>query len=671
MKTKKFFSGNVAYTTPSGRMHMGHGLGHITTDVAVRFSALLNEQEPFFPFGMHSTGKDLIRIIKQLSGEVNLENNLQRYNISPTERARILNCEHLDQQVGELVEIYRGQYRAVLTKLGTCIDFDSFFSSHQSENHRFTQWTIRKLIEKGLIVTTNAARPYCPDCNDIKAVEKDLSEVVAEGKVDWDTLRIEGGQLIGGKFFCRLHGNTQITVCDRNEKAIDYGNSEVQERAIALAANMSVWPSKYAADIPEIIRTRKAKPFEREPNEMVGAPSPINPSKRVEALADSNIYMEFFPFARSLNTGQLGLENLTDSLFDFVLLNKGSLEETARTSGLAPEKIQALKKQVTERYPIDISVIGLEHKEVHLPFSLFTHAAVLPEDFFFREYLVTGHITNRGEKMSKSKGNVVYLDEVLRDITERGLIEGVSREASLDSLRYFLSYYQYLGKDFNWDNDIFFSVGVSGTRKFVQGVLDHEQVVKSSEGKRNYDQKDKWLSTISHRAIEDYLGFMTQRNSRDAMILAVDTMGRSLRDYVTSTDQVNANLVRNYVSTQLKMVNPVMPRIARELFQRLFAEEIRGLPVINPAQIFPEDYEIEQHRRLGKEYVSSLTRAMAAQLSKLFGQKKIKPGDYVAISLPAEYTHQIASAMPLTVFRGARPTFSVDTTLREPKIEPI
>ena len=83
---KKYFSVNVAYTTPSGRMHIGHGLGYTIADVTLRYGALRKGLKTFFGFGMHSTGKDLIKIINTLRGEENLEELLNRYNISNGKR---------------------------------------------------------------------------------------------------------------------------------------------------------------------------------------------------------------------------------------------------------------------------------------------------------------------------------------------------------------------------------------------------------------------------------------------------------------------------------------------------------------------------------------------------------------------------------------------------------
>jgi leucyl-tRNA synthetase len=597
-----------------------------------------------------------------------LEDTLKRYNISPEERQRILAHQNVYDRVSELLQIYRFQYQHVLSQLGTCIDFDTFFSSHQSENHRFTQWTLRRLNNSGLIIRTLAQRPYCSKCRDIKAIEKDLSEVTAKGKVDWDNLRVTDGQVIGGEFACRLHSDTPITVCTREEMAIDYSNPEVQDRTINLLEGMSVWPEKHRSDIPGIIRSRKAKPFERDSQETIGAQSPFNQNKKVEALADSNIYMEFFAVARMINRGQMKLENLTDELFDFVFLNRGDLEGVAVASRLPIETVRMLKSEVNEIYPIDLSVIGFEHKEVHLPFSLFTHAAVLPTSFFFREYLITGHITRNGEKMSKSKGNVVYLDDIIRTIQEKGRVEGVSEQASIDSLRYFLAYYQYLEKDFDWDDNTFFSVGVNGARRFVRNILDAEHQREQMPIAHNFEQIDKWLSTVHQRAIKDYITFMSQRNHRDAMITIGDNMGRSLKDYLHNGGQ-DQTLVREYVSSQLRMMNPVMPRISTELFVRLFRGKIVDFPKYSSNGVFPNDYERQQHAFIGPDYVKSQDRIIGNQIGKLLGQKKVSLGGNVRIILPSDYHAGIVGQLPTSTFKGVVPSYSVDYNLKEILIE--
>src|SRR3989344_4801354 len=108
----------------------------------------------FFGFGMHSTGKDLIKILQALGEDDNLAETLQRYNISKAKRDEILSLAGLSEQVDALVVEYQGQYEGVIKRMGIAMNFDSFFSTNREANQRYTQWTLRKLEEAGLIVET-------------------------------------------------------------------------------------------------------------------------------------------------------------------------------------------------------------------------------------------------------------------------------------------------------------------------------------------------------------------------------------------------------------------------------------------------------------------------------------------------------------------------------------
>ena len=46
---KPYFTTIVAFSTPSGRLHIGHALGQVAGDVASRY-AELHGQKSFFPF---------------------------------------------------------------------------------------------------------------------------------------------------------------------------------------------------------------------------------------------------------------------------------------------------------------------------------------------------------------------------------------------------------------------------------------------------------------------------------------------------------------------------------------------------------------------------------------------------------------------------------------------
>ncbi len=808
---KPYFTTIVAFSTPSGRLHIGHALGQVAGDVASRY-AELHGKKSFFPFGIHSTGKDLIKILEEIKPERDgFAEKRMGYDLSDEDAERILSKGSQDSQVSTLIQHFREKYTNDLTNLGINIDRDSFFATDDPSFHKYTQWTIRKLDEKGLIVKTRFPRPYCPQCDDIKAIESDFSEVSPSGKVNLDDVRIQEGnvlffknqdliapvyttrpetifgvtnlfynphktyfevevngqrvvseagsledivyslfdnpsirvkgkiedlekrrfinpttgeeipalptdfvksdigtgivmsvpmhdpfdyfflrntapkllqqargvivnyegetisfdaenlskeelekvrketydlqergvmasntgkysgrsvsvtreqlltdlrerefsgqifKILGGEFFCRTHKNQRIVVKHSVENSVDYGNLDYQRQTQEKVKSMNLFPPEYRSELEKIIATRKAKPCERKAEGNIGALSPLSEGKRIEALADSNIYMEYYGLANALNTGLLRPENLNDSLFDYILLNKGHPRDVAQISGLEEDRLLKLKKLMNERYPIDINIAATEHKDVHFPFSLFTHSAILPDELFPREYLLTSHVMLEGEKMSKSKGNVLYLEDII-NFVKQNPIEGISPEASLDAIRFFLMSYQSLDRDFDWSQQLFVSSGLNRLQKYVSSVNNlkfENSDVSEPILKTDYD---KWMMTKLQRAISDSTFAMESRRFREATI-HFDGITKDVQRYITSGDY-GESLTKLSISNQLNLLYPFAPRIANELHQNLFKHGISNWPVYYLDLEFPEEHDKIEHRHLGKKYVGLLLGAL-------------------------------------------------------------
>lgn len=658
MKKGKKYTVNVAYTTPSGRMHIGHGLGHTIADIALRYGSIKNEKDTFFGFGIHSTGKDLIKILNKLSEKKELPETLKKYNISQEKRDEILSHDNLSDQVNSLVQEYKNQYQNVLEKMGIKMDYDSFFSTNQEANQKYTQWTLKKLDEKGLIIETESERPYCPKCDDIKHIDNDLSEVSAIGNVKWDEFRIEDGKIHGGEFECRLHNGQKIEVQKRKERAINYGDPKFQQKTINLAKEMNVFPKKHKNDLEGILKTRLAKPFERNANENIGATSPFDQTKKVEALSDSNIYMEFYGISQLINRGDLNTENLTDEFFDYIYLNKGDSEEVSRKSGINKEKLDQVKNHIEEIYPVDLSISGFEHFGVHVPFSLFTHSAVLPEKYFFPEYLITSHVTKDGEKMSKSKGNVVYLDDLMELTKKEGKINGLSEEASLDAVRFFLSYYQSLGRDFDWNDENFKKVGIRGMRRYTNNIMNAGERLGEIE-KSVLEQNDKWISTVDQNTIGSITNSMDEKDFRNSLISLIDFRSKALSSYLSS-DKVDSGILSRFLSNQIDMGYPFMPRVTKELKNMYFPNSVMSWPKTDNSLKFQEDYESYEHSLKGKSYEKNLLGDINSKLGKMFGRKEISEGESVTVSLPTEYHLKVVSGKKLPFSEKLNIGFSVN-----------
>jgi leucyl-tRNA synthetase len=865
MVEKNYFTSIVAFSTPSGRLHVGHALGQVAADVTARYESSRQGKKIFFPFGIHSTGKDLLQIIDRISGSDSPKFR-ERYGISDETAEKILSRKDIEDKVKELVNHYKAAYEKDLAGLGVNLDSDGFFSTDDSRYHAYTQWTLRQLANKGLIIRTSTPRPYCDECGEVKAIEEDFSEVTPNGKINFDEVRIQEGTLIhfrdkhkriipvyttrpetvfgstniyfnsnkeyveveigdnvlltetsriedivsyfrkkeskikrkidpsvyevnnpftgdkmpiipgdfvrsdigsgfvmsvpfhdpfdayylldsklmfnarpvifdsqgrpitfniskedknrleeirkqsykeqeegimgknsgkydgmavpiartmlledmitkgdggrffrleGGTFYCKIHPSRKIIVRLNEDNAIDYSNLTYQEKTIEMISKMRLFPKKYGSDLPNIIKTRQAKPCERKKQGNIGTISPFNPECRIEALADSNIYMEYYPLSLALNRNILRPEHLQDDLFDFIYLKKGDIRDVSKSIGISEEKLAEVKSLVENICPIDLNVAGLEHGSVHFPFSLFNHSAILPEIFLPKEYLLTSHVTINGEKMSKSKGNVLYLDDLISSILDNPL-ECVSKESSLDVIRFFLMNYQSLDKDLDWSENDFQSSSVRRLNKFIHESLETkfgncERDVINLKNPLNF-----WLGTKLQYTIYDYFKDMDARKFRTASIRALG-LSNNLTTY-RSNEGSNEDLISRVKSDQLKMLYPYLPRITSELYNNIFQQEISGIPNIDPLMIDAEKHDEVEHRINKNDFEKNHKGNLNKKLEVFKGKKLLDTFKPLIIYLPSRYVGDFLSKSCKNQLKTFKTRFIIDGSLREIEI---
>lgn len=115
--------------------------------------------------------------------------------------------------------------------------------------------------------------------------------------------------------------------------------------------------------------------------------------------------------------GPLGVtaQQMTDEIWDYVLVG-GEFPSTAPVEGLiARDAADALKREFTYFYPLDVRSSGKDLIPNHLTFCIYVHAAIFPEHHWPRGMRANGHLMLNGKKMSKSTGNSLTLkDSVMK-----------------------------------------------------------------------------------------------------------------------------------------------------------------------------------------------------------------------------------------------------------------
>ena len=207
-----------------------------------------------------------------------------------------------------------------------------------------------------------------------------------------------------------------------------------------------------------------------------------------------------------------------------------------------PTNTEALASKEALQYwmPVDWYNGGMEHTTLHLLYSRFWHRFLYdekvvpcPEPYMKR----TSHgmiLGSNGEKMSKSRGNVVNPDDIVNDY-------------GADTLRTYEMFIGAFDLAASWSED-----GVKGCRRFLERVWKLQDILTEEEG------FSKDLETKLHQTIK--------KVSADFENLKYNTAIAAMMALINEFYKKNA-VTRGEFKTLLTLLNPVAPHITEELWQ--------------------------------------------------------------------------------------------------------
>ena len=207
-----------------------------------------------------------------------------------------------------------------------------------------------------------------------------------------------------------------------------------------------------------------------------------------------------------------------------------------------PHNNDALASKEAMKYwlPVDWYNGGMEHTTLHLLYSRFWHRflydqGVVPCPEPYQKRTSHGMILGEnGEKMSKSRGNVVNPDDIVR-------------EYGADTLRTYEMFIGAFDLSASWSED-----GVKGCRRFLERVWKLQDLMTDEEG-YSADMETKMHQTI-------------KKVSSDFENLKYNTAIAAMMALINDFYKKNA-ITRGEFKTLITLLNPVAPHITEELWQ--------------------------------------------------------------------------------------------------------
>lgn len=252
--------------------------------------------------------------------------------------------------------------------------------------------------------------------------------------------------------------------------------------------------------------------------------------------------------------------------------------------------------QLNKWLPVDVYIGGAEHAVLHLLYARFWHKflydiGVVPTKEPFMKLFNQGMILGENnEKMSKSKGNVVNPDEILAS-------------HGADTLRLYEMFMGPLDASIAWSEG-----GLDGARRFLDRVwrLYISEQSQQLVSKIVSEVKDDQLEKVYHETVK--------RVTENFEELKFNTAISQMMVFINEAYKVN-EIERKYAEGFVKLLSPVAPHLAEELWSKLGKAETiayQSWPEFDETKLVEDEVEIVI-QILGKNRVKMLVPKTATK----------------------------------------------------------
>lgn len=368
---------------------------------------------------------------------------------------------------------------------------------------------------------------------------------------------------------------------------IKYSDPSLTEDSKKHANSMNIYPEEYKDDMNNVLDWFDDRACIRK-GSWLGTEFPFKKGWIIEPISDSTLYPAYYLISKYVNGGKIKPDEMTEDFFDYVFLGKGKAKKPLWDE---------IKKDCDYWYPVDINLGGKEHKTVHFPVFLMNHVAVMPKEKRPQGIFVHWWVTEKGkEKISKSKGGAEH-------IAQAATTYGV------DAMRL---YYTHIGSpfvDIEWNSE-----AVTKYKNRIANIWKMmDQINKLSD--KTDTNLDNWLKSTMHRTIKKTIDAFENFDLRVATNEIFFECQKNIQWYLKRGGS-NKKLLEWFTQTWVKLMTPVTPHLAEELWHRKekFFVSTEAYPKFDGKEISEKD-------EIGEYLLSGVTE----DISEILKVTKIKP----------------------------------------------
>src|SRR5919108_3666155 len=348
-----------------------------------------------------------------------------------------------------------------------------------------------------------------------------------------------------------------------NQWFINYGDENWKKLSYELIDNMEILPEEISQEFTNVIDWLKERACARKSG--LGTKLPWDNEWIIESLADSVIYMAYYPLSRYISNNQdqkdedkIPADNLNDNFFDYVLLGKNDREIVATESKISVHLLEKIKNELEYFYPVDSRHSGRDLVPNHLAFFIFNHAAIFSKDKWPKQIVVNGSVLMEGKKMSKSLGNIIPLRHAIA-------------EYGADPIRLTM----LASSEILQDSDFSFDL-VKGIRAklfdIYRDINSHLDIFRA-QSTVDEDLEDVWISSRLQNVIMDTTSAIEKFRIREALHNILYLMDNDLEWYEKRKMAKNKSIFNNYLKeffeTRIKLLAPFAPYFCEEVWETM------------------------------------------------------------------------------------------------------
>jgi leucyl-tRNA synthetase len=429
-----------------------------------------------------------------------------------------------------------------------------------------------------------------------KAKEDMKTKLLKEKKADvfYETSRIAKS---------RDEGEVIVAILD-GQWFLDFNSKGWKEISKKCLDKIELWPEKYRKQFVDVFDWLDKRPCARRRG--LGTKLPFDKEWVIESLSDSTIYMTLYPIIHLIRQNNISKEQLNKEFFDYVFNSIGKVEEVSTKTKINVELLKEMNEEFDYWYPFNQRHTFSAHLSNHLSFMIFAHTACFEEKRWPKRISFHGVVLSEGDKMSKSKGNVITLVDI-------------KNKFGADSFRAFICNSTSVESGFNWDSDKVISM-----KKHLESLYEIIFEIQNNKEKNNDYLKFKSFVSRTEKAILKSSEYLEKMNLREYSNIVLFEMLNNYKKVKKIASEEEIKGINNYVSNiWIKMLTPLIPHMAEELWnmhnKKIDFVSLSEWPKYNSKLIDEEsEYEDEFYDKLRKDILSVI------ELTKIQNPKKIK-----------------------------------------------